>query len=39
MPGNLIQAAAVAFDSNALQGWDVGLLGGGFYISTGRVAK
>lgn len=38
MPGNLIQAAAVAFDSNALQGWDVGLLGG-FYISTGRVAK
>lgn len=39
MPGNLIQAAALAFDSNTLWGLDVWLLRGFFYISTGHVAK
>lgn len=37
--GNLIQAAALASDANALRGLDVWLLGGIFYISMGHVAK
>jgi len=39
MPGNLIQAAGLASDSNALWGLDVWLLGGIFYVSTGHAAK
>lgn len=39
MPGNLIQAAGLAFDSNTLWGLDVWLLGEIFYTSTGHVAK
>lgn len=39
MPGNLIQAAALVFDSNTLWRLDVWLLRGIFYISTGHVAK
>lgn len=39
MPGNLIQAATLAFHSNALWALDVWLLGGTLYISTGHVAK